>query len=105
MEGLCTNCPNKPLCSALCPEAELYVKQDTKSQRELTIGTPRYGNWPEPKEKALFTKMESKIIAYLLDGKSKKEIVEVLGITRHSLKLHIQNIRKKRLQIKPPLKE
>lgn len=95
MIDLCTECTKRAFCSTLCPEAELYVKQDEISQRELTIGDIRYGRWPESPEKSIFTKTERKVIASLLDGKTRVEIVKGLGITRHSLKLHIQNIRKK----------
>ncbi len=95
MVDLCTECTKRAFCSSLCPEAELYVKQDERSQRELTVGIVRYGKWPESPKESMFTKTEKKVIASLLDGKTRAEIVKGLGITRHSLKLHIQNIRKK----------
>jgi len=100
MNGLCSTCPSKPICCTLCPEAELYVKQDEVAQKELTIGNPEYGEspWRDSVDKPIFTKTETRVIAALLDGKTKEEIAEYLGITRHSLKLHIQNIRKKRLK-------
>jgi len=73
---LCTSCPHRDYCSSLCPEAELYVKQDEAPQNELTIGVPTY-------------------------GRSRKEIVQELGITRETLKKMIQTIRKKRVKIIP----
>jgi len=101
MTGLCTDCPKRPLCSSLCPEAELYVKQDEVSRQEIPIGLPIYGNgeWPEGKDKSLFTKAEVALLSRLVDGRDREQIAEELGITRHSLKLRIQRLRKKRLNL------
>lgn len=96
MEELCVTCPNRPLCSTLCPEAELYVKQDEIGQKELLIGIPRYGKWPESVNKSLFTKRERRVIDALLDGKTKAEIVKDLGITRKNLRDTLYLLRKKR---------
>jgi DNA-binding NarL/FixJ family response regulator len=104
MTGLCTECPSRAICSTLCPEAELYAKQDEAAQRELTIGLPRYGQWPEPFEKSPFTPTEKKILHALVDGKTRSEIAKELGISRETLRKHIGNIRKKREE-KTPLLE
>ncbi len=105
MVDICTACPHSSHCSSLCPEAELYVKQDEVQQREMTIGTPTYGKWPGDRVKPLFTKMERKIVSRLLEGKSRKQIAEELEITRHSLKLHLQRLKKKRLKNIPIVEE
>lgn len=79
----------------------MYAGQDWVYEQELTIADLQYSKrpWPEGFEKSKVTKMEGKILAALLVGKTREEIAKDLGITRHSLKLHIQNIRKKRLQM------
>jgi len=35
---LCQDCPKKPTCESLCPEAESFVDQDTVIQSELIPG-------------------------------------------------------------------
>jgi DNA-binding NarL/FixJ family response regulator len=101
MVDLCTECTKRALCSTLCPEAELYVKQDEVSQRELTIGDIRYGRWPESPEKSIFTEKERQVIPLLLDGKTRKQIGKLLDMTRETLRKHIENIRRKREGNKP----
>jgi len=101
MDGLCTECPNRSLCNTLCPEAELYVKQDEIAQRELTIGIPRHGKWPETSEKSLFTKTEKRIIDALVEGKTRKQIAQELGITRKNLRDLIYLLRKKHREETP----
>ena len=101
MVDLCTTCIQRPLCSSLCPEAELYVKQDERSQRELTIGIIRYGKWPEFSEGSMFTEMEKKVIDALLDGRTRAEIAKGLGITRKNLRDVLYLLRKKRRGEKP----
>lgn len=101
MVDLCTSCIQRPLCSCLCPEAELYVKQDEKSQRELTIGLPRKGAWPKFVEKSIFTETEIRILDALLDGKTRKQIAKDLGITRENLRQVLYFLHKKRQEKKP----
>ena len=98
MNMLCQECTKKLLCTSLCPEAELYVSQDEIPQRELTIGMPIYVDkpWPEPKQKPLFTSMEMRVLDTLLDGRTRNQTAQLLGITRHSVREHLKNIRKKR---------
>jgi len=100
---LCTSCPHRDYCSSLCPEAELYVKQDEAPQNELTIGVPTYGRWPDSKEKALFTKREKEVLSRLIDGKSREEIVQELDITLENLRDIIRRIRRKREKIIPKI--
>ena len=101
MEGACTNCPHRQFCNTLCPEAELYVKQDEVPKREMTIGIPIYINkpWPEPGKSSLFTKLENKVFSRLVDGKSRREIVKELNITKENLRDVIRRIRRKREKI------
>lgn len=97
-EELCLTCPKRSVCSCLCPEAEVYASQDVTPQRELTIGLPRYGSWPESVEKSLFTDLERKVIHALASGKSRKEISKLLNIKRETVRSVIYSIRKKRLE-------
>jgi DNA-binding NarL/FixJ family response regulator len=101
MTGLCTDCPKRPLCSSLCPEAELYVKQDEVEQRELNLGLIRHGKWPENRDKSLFTRMEKKILSLLSDGQTREQIAQELEITREALKKHIKRLRLKGTKIHP----
>ncbi len=94
-EELCIECPHRQFCSDLCPEAEMYASQDAVPQRELTIGLPRWGKWPEPTEKSKFTRTEKRILQLLASGKSRKKIAEALDFTRNTLEKHISNIKKK----------
>ncbi len=105
MSVLCQECPNKSLCKCLCPEAEAYVNQDSVSQRELNISTPFSGLWPNYTEKSIFTPTERKILHALLDGNTRDQIAKLLGITRESLRKHIQNLRKKHNQEIPSIEE
>ena len=34
---VCRDCPSRVVCSALCPEAERYVSQDSRYQRERPV--------------------------------------------------------------------
>jgi DNA-binding NarL/FixJ family response regulator len=78
---LCQECPNKPLCKRLCPEAEFYVNQDN----------PNYH-----KEGDLhFTPIEKKILTLLMKGKTKDQIRETLKLSVHGLNVHIGNLKKK----------
>jgi len=83
------------MCSSLCPEAELYVKQDYVGQREKPIGLPRHRPFPNIVREAKLTKLEVKILTLFLEGKNRKQVCKVLNISRHSLRVHLTNIRKK----------
>ena len=93
-EELCITCPKRTYCSDLCPEAECYANQDEVPQRELTIGLPRYGKWPEPVEKPILTKREHDVLSRLAKGESREKIAKVLGITRENVRQIIRRTRK-----------
>jgi DNA-binding transcriptional ArsR family regulator len=96
--GLCTTCPSRSICGTLCPEAELYAKQDEVEQRELTIGIPEYGRspWEDSPDKPMFTRKERNILLRLLEEKSREEICQELGITQEALRMHLMRLKKKR---------
>lgn len=95
-EELCISCPKRDLCSCLCPEAEYYVGQDEVGQRELPIGLPRTGKWPESQEKSIFTPLEIKVMHALAEGRSRNQVSQELGITRQTVRSVIRNIKRKR---------
>ena len=99
MIGLCTDCPHREICSDLCPEAELYAKQDEVPQRELTVGTPWHGKWPDPREKSLFTKRERQVLTRLIDGKNREEIAAELNTPLKNISNIISRIRKKKARV------
>lgn len=95
MVGICTECPHRQYCSTLCPEAELYVKQDEVKQKELTIGIPSYGKWPEEISKSLFSKREMEVVALLLKGLSRDKMCQILDINRKNLQKIVERVTKK----------
>ena len=101
MEGACTNCPHRQFCNTLCPEAELYVKQDEVRQKELTIGIPAYGKWPNGRSKPLFTKREVEVVALLLRGLSRDKMCQILNINRKNLQKIVERINRKSDKIIP----
>ena len=96
--SLCTDCPNRPICQTLCPEAILYVNQDNVSLKKL-LGAGRIykkkmsdvdlmaAQEEENMLDAFFQLPRKKQVLTLLEkGMSRKEIAEVLGITRENLR-------------------
>ena len=87
---LCQECPKRPFCSQLCPEAQLYADQDRTRQREISIPNPRYGLIPEGiDEIPPVTNKERHILALLAGGLSRGEICELLRITRKNLRVRL----------------
>ena len=97
--SLCNDCPNRDLCSCLCPEAELYVNQDHIPQREKPIGMIKPMSfklpWPDMVDPFHLTKTEKQILTLIASGLDNKNIQQVLNITRKTLNVHMYNIRKK----------
>lgn len=93
-EELCLTCPKRSVCSCLCPEAEVYANQDEVAPRELTIGLPRHGKWPEPVEKPLLSKREREVLWRLASGEDREKIAKELGITRKNLREIIRRAKK-----------
>jgi DNA-binding NarL/FixJ family response regulator len=87
---LCQECPKKPFCSQLCPEAELYADQDQTRQKEFSIPNPRYGIIPEGIDQVPpITNKERQILALLRGGLCRKEICKLLRITRKNLRVRL----------------
>ena len=96
---LCQECPKKPFCSALCPEAILFADQDKTSQKEFLLGELKYSN-PEnlpirPPEDSRVSKTEKKILMLLAMGMDRKEIGRLLDISRNNLRVRIHGLKRK----------
>jgi hypothetical protein len=87
---LCQECPPRPFCSQLCPDAQLYADQDKTRQREISTPTPRYGLIPEGIEQIpRITNKKPQILALLRGGLSPGEVCELLRMTRKKLRGHL----------------
>ena len=95
---LCDDCPKKDICQTLCPEAELYANQDYVPQKQLVFTHQNIKKWPEKDARRAYTVTEMAILNALADGLTRECICKVLGITRSTLRVHIKNIRDKRLE-------
>lgn len=99
--GMCNECPNKPLCSSLCPLAEIYADQDWVGLKEIAIGIPSFGS----------SELDDKLIRrylYKLDklprkeqvrtliskGLSREDISKLLGITKKTLRNYVYELSK-----------
>jgi len=62
-------CPKKPFCSELCPEALLFADQDKSSQKDLLLGDIKYCSSEtipiRSPEDLRISKTEKKILAFL----------------------------------------
>ena len=96
---LCQECPQKPFCSALCPEAILFADQDKTSQKEFLLGEPKYSN-PDnlpirPPEDSRVSKTEKKILMLLAMGMDRKEVGKLLDISRNNLRVRLHGLKRK----------
>jgi DNA-binding CsgD family transcriptional regulator len=96
---LCQECPQKPFCSELCPEAILFADQDQSSQKEFLLGEIKYSN-PEnypirPPEDSRISKTEKKILMLLAMGMDRREISKLLDISRNNLRVRLHGLKRK----------
>ncbi len=80
---LCDECQKRDFCMSLCPEAELYVKQDSNAANYHKAGDLH------------FTPTEKKILSLLAKGKGRPQIRNYLKLSINALEFHISNLRKK----------
>jgi DNA-binding NarL/FixJ family response regulator len=92
---LCQDCLKRNSCPKLCQDVEIHVNQDYVGLRELPIGLPMYGEFPESISNISMTKMEKKIVSLVGQGLSRKEVCELLKISRLALRAHLIRLRKK----------
>jgi hypothetical protein len=99
---LCQECPNRPLCSSLCPEAELYLKEEEAMRDFINLGVAVFGkstkgDIDEIEEKRMLDQFYSlptkEQVSRLLDaGYTRQKICKALNITRTYLRKIIQKL-------------
>lgn len=92
---LCQDCPKKEICYELCKEAEEHVRQDEVYQREKTIGLPSHGDFPELTSNIPLTKREKQILTLLGQKLPRKDICQLLNISRGNLRWYLNKLKKK----------
>jgi DNA-binding NarL/FixJ family response regulator len=94
---LCQECPKKESCIELCNKAETYVSRDRVYQREFPIGIPVYNNlqFMQLASNIPLTKREKQILTLWGQGLSRRDICQLLKITRENLRDIIRRLRKK----------
>ncbi len=94
---LCQECPQKPFCSQLCPEAEAYANQNRVARHEFfTISEPRYKALPDPPaDYPNLSKTQWKIVTLLQKNFSRREVCVILNISRHNLRSQLSKIKAK----------
>ena len=98
---LCSECNHRDLCTSLCPEAELEVSKVEVPEREINIGIwPKTAKpIPELKENTHLTPREKEIVTLLGKGLNRADVCQLLGISRATLRKHIERVKKKYLGI------
>lgn len=92
---LCEECKFRNKCTVLCPEAQVYAKQDEIKLKEKRIGSPEYGKrWPKMFQN--LSKREKGIVTLLALGVNKKEILQRVEITEINFRKIVSRIRLKR---------
>jgi len=97
---LCETCEKREYCSELCPEAELFVKQDSVHRLEEPIGLLPVKKFIKPslKKHTHLTSKEKEILMLLGKGLSRVDVCQLLNITPNSLQVHLSNAKKKYLK-------
>ena len=115
---LCDKCSKRSTCKKLCKKAEQYVSQDEVKQRELTVPDlirelpldyVRNLKWIAEETEIMnqktaipwrsgyhLTKTEKQILTLLAKGFSRADVCELMNISRHTLRQHLSNAKKKR---------
>ena len=116
--GDCSSCTERWFCKELCPDAERIIGQDyvPQNQNEHLSGSLYPKPLPHvdaqtdlsniPKVLKLFAEfysslepLEIKILRKFLEGKTRKEILQILNITPNSLYVRVWNIKRKFLNL------
>jgi len=92
---LCQDCLKRNSCLKLCQDAEDYASQDYIGLRELPIGLPMHGEMPELISSIPMTKMEKQITSLFGKGLNRKDVCQILKISRRCLRDHIYRLNKK----------
>jgi len=97
---LCETCEKREYCSELCPEAELFVKQDSVHRLEEPVGLLPVKKFAIPplKKTTHLTPREKEIVTLLGKGLPRQDICQLLDIASYTLRNHIKRIKKKYLK-------
>ena len=103
-EGMCASCTKRKLCSSLCPEASAQVSEEYADWKDEPISPMfcfgeelRVFHSPATPPLSSFTGREREILNAFAGGFTRNETAKKLNISRTTLRVHIMNIRKKRL--------
>lgn len=93
----CQECPKKTFCSQLCPEAEAYANQDRRTRREyFSFPEAKYSHGSEDLERLpSLSKTEWKIVTLPKKGLTRKQISEILEVSRPNLRRFLLKIKRK----------
>ena len=92
---LCEKCHLKPTCKQLCDTAEKYISVEVIPQRRNTCA---YNDKQlyislEINKPIYLTKTERQILTLLGQGLYRRDIAQILGKTRNSIRWHIHNLK------------
>ena len=99
----CISCPKKPFCSALCPEAETYARQDQTARREF-FSFPEASYTSRSEEITpipALSKTEWKIATLLKKDLSRAEVCAILELSRPNLRNFLLKMKRKGYAFKP----
>ena len=94
----CSECPDRPTCTELCPDMEIYANQDYVPRRERLVDEIESFQDIEfdmGEIVKLFTKKEIKVLSILVNGKKASDVSQELGISIKSARSYISRLRKK----------
>ena len=105
----CATCPDRPKCEqrgTLCAEAERYVNQDHRRHNVRAVKMENIDILPSIEtptalmgvfEKKLSPR-EKQVALFLMEGHSTRQIAQLLGIKRRTVREHIKRIGNKMVQ-------
>jgi DNA-binding NarL/FixJ family response regulator len=95
VKSLCSSCPFRATCLILCPEAEQYASQDHVPQREQPVNTYYINPMPETRSNTHLSKREKEVVTLLGKGLTRRDVCEILNITRENLRNILARLKRK----------
>jgi ATP/maltotriose-dependent transcriptional regulator MalT len=93
---MCGDCDKRSTCTKLCPEAERYASQDEVALMEEPKGFfDEQVTTIEYISNIDLTERERDVLTLLGRGLSRRDVCQLLDISRGSLRWHIHNLRLK----------
>lgn len=107
-KDMCTKCEKRKKCTTLCNKADKYASQDRVGQGDESINpkgdvSEMFANtsakeWPELKENTHLTPTDKEVVTLLSRGLNRKDVCQVLEISRQTLRKRLSRMRKKLLK-------